>query len=49
MLIRNLYFDGAMDHWECRPWTLEYIDEHYGDRMVTIRKSDIEGSKRLNK
>ncbi|MFP3422003.1 cupin, partial [Bacillus sp. SIMBA_161] len=23
---------GAMDHWECRPWTLEYIDEHYGDR-----------------
>ena len=26
-------------------WTLEYIDEHYGDRMVTIRKSDIEGVK----
>lgn len=36
---------GAMENWECRQWTLDFIKEKYGDRIVTIRKSDIEGVK----
>ncbi|KGX84577.1 cupin-like domain-containing protein [Pontibacillus litoralis] len=36
---------GGMEDWKSKDWTLDYIDKVYGDRKVTIRKSDIDGVK----